>query len=643
MSEQPAASVNAGFSAGGMPIGLQLDRPTPRRPRRAATGPRLGAVARPAAPVATLELTQRRATFAAMTAQDARGLPVGSRSAQRARGGRCGAVANDVVLRHAAGRPRRGHRRRPGLGAAAHHEGGLPGQPDRSRAVARSPRAPGAAAALSGAHPRPAKGRTSKPCSACVEGRWSGACRIWDALLIDHPRDALALQWAQLWDFYRGDAAALRARPARALPEWDEHDPLYPHVLALWAFGLEENHCHAQAEEAGRRALALDPRAPWAVHAVAHVMEMQGRFEDGAAWLRQHQPAWAEGNGFAGHLWWHTALFRLEALDIAGALRLIDGHLAAEHMQITLQRVDAASVLWRLHLLGADVAARAAALQAGWPLNTGQGEGAGDAGHYAFNDVHAVLPMLLAGDLAAAERWVARCAERALAADDARRNNHAVAREVGLPLMRGLLAFARGEVDDSADLLYTARSAGPAPGRQPCPARPDRPDAARGLRARPAPPLGRALLNERVLAKPVDAADAALDRDLGRAQGAATQMTAEDKRAQRLQLLDDHIGRALQESQRSGELQTAASYGKPLDFGDGYEQTPQELRMGMKVLKDAGFVPHEVTMMREAAALQAQIEACSDDALRPALQRQLALLRQSIALRLERLRGSALP
>jgi len=120
-------------------------------------------------------------------------------------------------------------------------------------------------------------------------------------------------------------------------------------------------------------------------------------------------------------------------------------------------------------------------------------------------------------------------------------------------------------------------------------------------------------------------------------------MTAEDKRAQRLQLLEDHIGRALQQSQRSGELQTAPSYGKPLDFGDGYEQTPEELRMGMKVLKDAGFVPHEVTMMREAAALQAQIDACGDDSLRPALRRQLAMLRQSIALRLERLWGKGSP
>ena len=331
-----------------------------------------------------------------------------------------------------------------------------------------------------------------------LDGRWASACRTWDALLIDHPRDALALQWAQLWDFHRGDAAALRARPARALPAWDEHDPLYPHVLALWAFGLEECHCLTQAEEAGRRALALEPRAPWAVHAVAHVMDMQGRFDDGAAWLRQHQAAWAEGNGFSGHLWWHTALFRLEGLDIAGALRVVDGHLSAEHLQIGLHRVDAASVLWRLHLLGADVAERCAALLAGWPLHD-----AGAAGHSAFNDLHALLPMLLAaGDLAAADRWVARCAGRAMATDDAHRDNHAVAREVGLPLARGLVALARGDADAAADLLYAARPHAQRLGGSH--AQRDLIDqtliaaCARGSRKA----LGHALLNERVLAKP---------------------------------------------------------------------------------------------------------------------------------------------
>jgi tetratricopeptide (TPR) repeat protein len=331
-------------------------------------------------------------------------------------------------------------------------------------------------------------------------GRWHHACRIWDELLIDHPRDALALQWVQLWDFYRGDATGLRQRPARALPEWDEADPLYAHVLALHAFGLEECNLYPQAEETGRRALSLNPRAPWAVHAVAHVMEMQGRFEEGSAWLRQHQAAWAEGNGFSTHLWWHKSLFRLEALDHAGVLRLVDAHLSGPALQVTLQRVDAAAMLWRLHLLGQDVSGHCTALLAGWDLADGH---AGLAGHYAFNDVHAAMAMLGAGDLHRAEAWLARCAERALSADDARRANHQMAREVGLPLMRGLLALARGDADSAVDLIYPVRRVAVHFGGSH--AQRDLIDqtllaaAAQGSRRA----LGQALVNERCMAKPV--------------------------------------------------------------------------------------------------------------------------------------------
>jgi tetratricopeptide (TPR) repeat protein len=330
-----------------------------------------------------------------------------------------------------------------------------------------------------------------------LEGRWHAACRVWDELLIEHPRDALALQWAQLWDFYRGDATALRQRPARALPQWDEADPLHPHVLSLYAFGLEECNLHAQAEDVGRRALAADPRVPWAVHAVAHVMDMQGRFEEGSVWLRQHQAQWAEGNGFAAHLWWHKSLFRLEAMDLQGALRLADTQLSGKALRATLHRLDAAAVLWRLHLLDEDVGARAAALLAGWaPADD-------HAGHHAFNDVHAVMAMLAAGQLLRAEAWVARCAERALGAEDARRANHQVAREVGLPLMRGLLAFERGDADGAVDLIYPARSLSQRLGGSH--AQRDLVDltllaaAVRGGRR----DLGRALINERTMAKPL--------------------------------------------------------------------------------------------------------------------------------------------
>jgi hypothetical protein len=117
-------------------------------------------------------------------------------------------------------------------------------------------------------------------------------------------------------------------------------------------------------------------------------------------------------------------------------------------------------------------------------------------------------------------------------------------------------------------------------------------------------------------------------------------VNAQDRREQRLKLLDDHIGESLRESEASGELKAAPSYGKPLGFGDGYDETPAELRMAMKVLKDAGVVPPEVEAMREAAELEARAAACTDEAQRRALQQQLSDKRQAIALRLEKLRAS---
>ena len=113
---------------------------------------------------------------------------------------------------------------------------------------------------------------------------------------------------------------------------------------------------------------------------------------------------------------------------------------------------------------------------------------------------------------------------------------------------------------------------------------------------------------------------------------------AEDKRQQRLQLLEDDIGRALAESHANGELRHAPSFGKPLNLGDGYAQTPTELRMGMKILKDAGVVPPEVDLMQRIARAQAEADAVTDEAARRPLLQRVAEMRQALALRLEQLR-----
>jgi hypothetical protein len=104
--------------------------------------------------------------------------------------------------------------------------------------------------------------------------------------------------------------------------------------------------------------------------------------------------------------------------------------------------------------------------------------------------------------------------------------------------------------------------------------------------------------------------------------------------------LDDHIAQSLRDSQRSGELQSAPSWGKPLDLDDGYAQTPEELRMAFKALKEAGFVPPEVEVMKQLAALRQRIASDPDAPDAEALRRRASELQQHLALRLEKLRTS---
>jgi tetratricopeptide (TPR) repeat protein len=323
-------------------------------------------------------------------------------------------------------------------------------------------------------------------------GDWSGAGEAWQRLLDHHPRDVLALQWAHLFDFYRGDATRLCERVGRVLPAWGDDEPLLPYVLGQHAFGLEEMGRYAEAEAAGRQALCGTTRVPWAIHAVAHVMEVQGRHDEGSAWMADWRPHWGEGNGFAGHLGWHEALFALERLDHERGLAIFDRYLRADQNEITLQRVDAASLLWRLALQGADVGDRWSLLLAAWPLESE------DAGLSSFNDLHALLALIGAGDPDRAERWRQRSIDRAEAGGPW---NRAVSQDIAAPLMRGLLAFAHGRNDEALDMILPLRPAARLGGSH---AQRDVIDqtllaaAARGRRRS----AGQALLDERLVARP---------------------------------------------------------------------------------------------------------------------------------------------
>ena len=280
----------------------------------------------------------------------------------------------------------------------------------------------------------------------CAAGQWGQACDAWNRILTDHPQDLLALLCAHIFDFYRGDARNLQRRVARVLPEWSADVPLYSFVLGMHAFGLEESNLYPQAHAAGLAALALEPRDPWAVHAVTHVHEMRGEYEQGAAWLTSRADDWVPADGFAFHNWWHLALFKLECLDTEGALALFDERIGSDP-ELALQRVDVTALLWRLSLLGVDVGSRWDTIAAQWPHD------APEAGHYAFNDVHAVMALVRAGRLADAST-VADAVGRQAAAGT---SLGMMAAEVGVPLIQGLLAYGRGQYGDAVAWIASVR------------------------------------------------------------------------------------------------------------------------------------------------------------------------------------------
>ena len=66
-----------------------------------------------------------------------------------------------------------------------------------------------------------------------------------------------------------------------------------------------------------RRALDLVPIDGWAVHAVTHVIEMQGRIDEGIGWLTSREADWATpDNAFAPHNCVDLALPHMESWHV---------------------------------------------------------------------------------------------------------------------------------------------------------------------------------------------------------------------------------------------------------------------------------------------------------------------------------------
>jgi hypothetical protein len=279
-----------------------------------------------------------------------------------------------------------------------------------------------------------------------IAGRWQAASQVIEDVAIDNPRDLLALQAGHVIDFFRGDSRMLRDRIARTLPSWSAGVPGYHAVLGMHAFGLEETGDYAAAERSGKKAIEIEARDSWAQHAVAHVMEMQGRQSDGIRWMEGNTEGWTRDNFFAVHNWWHLALYYLELGETRKVLDLFDGPIYGGRSKVVLDMIDASAMLWRLHLRGIDVGAR-------WDWVADAWEPIADAGNYAFNDVHAMMSFVGAGRKDAIRKVFAAQAEAMKASGD----NAAFTREIGHPVAKAIQAFGNQDYDETIRLLRPVR------------------------------------------------------------------------------------------------------------------------------------------------------------------------------------------
>jgi hypothetical protein len=100
-------------------------------------------------------------------------------------------------------------------------------------------------------------------------------------------------------------------------------------------------------------------------------------------------------------------------------------------------------------------------------------------------------------------------------------------------------------------------------------------------------------------------------------------------------VFDKLVEQKIREAQAAGEFDGLEGEGRPINL-DAYFNTPEELRAGYAVLKNAGVLPAEAAVLKELNETAARLEACRDEAERERLGRAVQDLKLKYDLWVER-------
>ncbi len=264
-------------------------------------------------------------------------------------------------------------------------------------------------------------------------GHLQEAAGVLEKHLGSHPTDALSIKAAHGLRFMSGNTARMLATTSAVLPHWSATTPGYGFMLGCRAFALEEAGRLTEAEAVGHRALAQEADDVWALHAVAHVMEMGGRTREGRALLAPSRQSWQGCGGFGQHILWHLALFHLSEGDSEQALALFDDGMAPARDGDFRDVANAVSLLWRLEQEGIEVGGR-------WQIVREIAHERRRDCTYAFASLHYLLALIASGDDRGAAELVTAMRERSV---NGRCDQSGVISIIALELAPALVAASR--------------------------------------------------------------------------------------------------------------------------------------------------------------------------------------------------------
>lgn len=282
--------------------------------------------------------------------------------------------------------------------------------------------------------------------SALVHGAWWAAIDNLELAFSCDSADSLSAKMCHALRFMLGDKPGMLRSIERMLDRLPGGHPHRGFLAGCHAFALEENGHYEAAEHVGRKAVALESRDAWGLHAVSHVHEMTGRYKEGIAWIENGEAGFRHCNNFGGHLFWHLALFKLETGAAPEALDLYDSRVRAEQTDDFRDIANGASLLMRLELDGHSVGER-------WDELADKAEARLADRSYVFADLHYMLALIGAGrreSAATLARSMAKVFPRNAA-------QTLVAERAGAAIAEGLVHFAEGDMGAALERLMSVR------------------------------------------------------------------------------------------------------------------------------------------------------------------------------------------